>query len=1030
VAIFLPPFAVSLPTRILLMIIRRISACAALAALLLAVPTGAEPPVPEKSAAPASVQFARDVLPILSANCFTCHGPDEKGRKAGLRLDIAGEAVKPLKTGSRAIVPGKPQESELVARIFSSDRNRMPPPKSNLNLKESEKQLLRRWIEQGAEYQQHWAFVAPKRPVVPTPPASPPSQGEGKQIPSPPSQGGDKGGWVKNPIDAFILARLRAEGLKPSPEADRWTLARRVAIDLTGLPPSIEAVERFIKDQSPNAYEKFVDEMLASPGYGERWAAVWLDLARYADSNGYANDNPRTIWRFRDWVIEAINANIPYDRFTIEQLAGDLLIAEPGASAPGGRSPSAVKQLLATAFHRNTLTNDEGGTNDEEFRVAAVVDRVNTTMQVWMGLTMGCAQCHDHKYDPFSQEEYYRLFAIFNQTEDADRGDNSPLLTEFTPEMEKQRKQLQEEIARLEKVVAEQKATPPAPADVPLPKRKGDLPTRYVRVELLGKGVYLHLAEVQVFVGDDNVARKGKASQVSTDFEGPAHLAIDGNTDGEYFTGKSVSHTGMADNPWWEVDLGKAVTIDRIAVWNRTDGGTGDRLNSWRIIALDEKRQPVWVKSYNQPPRPSVAVAVPRTAETLDAAAKNELAKYVKGDIAVKATPEQKQLDALKKQLSAIKGITTPIMKELSPQQQRKTHILVRGDFLVKDKEVTAGVPAIFQASGGRQPPEMVSNRLDLARWLVSPDNPLTARVTVNRYWEQIFGRGLVETPEDWGIRGKLPTHPELLDWLAVHFSQADAPGEAGLGWDVKKLLRLIVTSATYRQSSRVTPALLERDPDNRLYARGPRFRSSAEVIRDQSLFVSGLLSPKLGGPPARPPRPKLKLNAAFGGNTDWEASPGDDRYRRGLYTEWRRTTPYPSMVTFDAPGRSVCTVNRPRTNTPLQALVTLNDPCFVEAAQALARRILKEGGTTVESRVQYAFRLCLTRPPQEQETQRLVTLYQQARERYSQNPKEAQAMATEPLGPLPAGVDLTDAAAWTVVANVLLNLDEMFLKR
>jgi hypothetical protein len=993
-----------------------ISSVAVLAAL---AGEGAKPRV-------GKVQYAREIMPILAAHCFTCHGPDEKTRKAGLRLDVAEDALKALKSGGRAIVPGKPSESELVARIFADGKDRMPPLKSQHVLKENEKELLRRWIAEGAEYQRHWAFVIPKRPAKP----------QFTQAAAP-----GAADWVRNPIDAFILAKLHEAGLRPSPEADRYTLARRVAIDLTGLPPRPEMVERFIRDTNPDAYEKYVDEVLALPSYGERWAVVWLDLARYADSNGYANDGPRNIWRFRDWVIEAINANMPYDQFTIEQLAGDLL--PPVADAPGSPreapgSPVALKRLLATAFHRNTLTNEEGGTNREEFRTAAVVDRVNTTMQVWMGLTMACAQCHDHKYDPLSQEEYYRLFAIFNQTEDADRPDNSPVMTEMTPEQEQQLKQLREEIARLEKVVAEQKAAADKQGPSPLEGeggargRTGPLPTRHVRVELLGKGVYLHMAEVQVFVGEENIATRGKASQISTGFDGPANLAIDGNTNGDY-AAKSVSHTAAADNPWWEVDLGKAVPVDRIVIWNRTDNDTGARLNNWRIVALDEQRKPVWVKSFNQPPSPSVAASLPKKAENLDAAAKKELAQYLKGDTAAKATPEQKRLDELKKQVAGIKGIATPIMKELPPNQRRKTHVLLRGNFLDKGKEVTPGVPAVF-AQG--TPSANVANRLDLARWLVAPENPLTARVTVNRYWEQIFGRGLVETPEDWGIRGKPPTHPELLDWLATEFSSSPSPrgGEGGVrgdpAWDVKKLLKLIVTSATYRQSSRVTPELLGRDPDNRLYARGPRFRSSAEVIRDQALFVSGLLSPKLGGPPARPVRPKLRLAAAFGGNTDWEASPGDDKYRRGLYTEWRRTTPYPSMVTFDAPNRSVCTVSRPRTNTPLQALVTLNDPCYVEAAQALARRIVKEGGSTVEARVQHAFRVCLTRPPQERETQRLVALYQEARERYSKDPKAALAMATDPLGPLPAGMDASELAAWTVVANVLLNLDEMFLKR
>jgi mono/diheme cytochrome c family protein len=961
---------------------RRFLLCSLMVAALPLLYVPADTPV-GKSGPNAKLQYGRDILPILSAHCFTCHGPDEKTRKAGLRLDIPEEAVKELDSGLRAIVPGKPQDSELLKRIHATNREQMPPAKSQQQLKDTEKQALKRWIEEGAVYQRHWAFVPPKRPA---PPATL-----------------KEAAWAKNSIDRFVLARLERDGLKPTAEADRYTLARRVAIDLIGLPPSREAVEKFVSDQSPDAYEKYVAGILDSPAYGERWAAVWLDLARYADSNGYANDNPRIIWRFRDWTIEAINANLPYDRFTIDQLAGDLL-------------PSATKQqILATAFHRNTLSNDEGGTNDEEFRVAAVVDRVNTTMQVWMGLSMACAQCHDHKYDPLSQEDYFKMFAIFNQTEDADRSDNSPLFTELTPEQEKQLAQLKEEIAALEKTVAEQKAKA-SENDPILPKREGALPTRFVRVELLGKGAYLHLAEVQVFVGDLNIARDGKAKQVSTAFDGPARLANDGDTNGDY-NGKSVSHTDAADNPWWEVDLGKAQTIDKIVVWNRTDGGTSARLNNWRVIALDDDRKPVWVKSYAQPANPSTTATLPKTADALDAAAKAELVKYLKGDTAVKATPEQKKLDDAKKQLAAIKGIGTPIMKELSEKQRRKTNILLRGNFLDKGKEVTPGVPTVLAAQ-----PTAVTNRLQLAHWLMSKDNPLTARVTVNRYWEQIFGQGLVETPEDWGIRGKLPMHPELLDWLALEFSEG--------GWDVKKLLKLIVTSATYRQSSRVTPELLERDPDNKLLARGPRFRNSAEVIRDQALSVSGLLSAKLGGPPARPARPKLRLAAAFGGNTDWEPSPGDDKYRRGLYTEWRRTTPYPSMTTFDAPGRSVCAVNRPRTNTPLQALVTLNDPCYVEAAQALARKTVKDGGPTVESKVKFAFQQCLTRPPQDKETQRLVTLFEQTRERFSKNPKEAQVLATEPLGPLPAGSDPAEMAAWTVVGNVLLNLDEMFLKR
>jgi hypothetical protein len=781
---------------------------ATLAGAVLAQQRGRPAPAPKTAG---KVQFGRDILPILSTNCFACHGPDEKARKAKLRLDLAETALRKLRSGEYAVVPGHPEKSELIARIFSKDASeRMPPPKSNHKLKESEKQLLKRWIAEGAEYQRHWAFVAPKRPALPNPMNK---------------------GWARNPIDRFVLARLEKEGQKPAAEADRYTLARRVSLDLTGLPPTLEAVDRFVNDKSPDAYEKFVDEVLRSPAYGEHWAHVWLDLARYADSNGYATDNPRSIWKYRDWVIDALNRNLPFDRFTIEQIAGDML-------------PSPTQdQLIATAFHRNTLTNDEGGTDDEEFRNVAVVDRVNTTMQVWMGITMGCAQCHDHKYDPITQEEYYRLFAIFNQSEDSDKSDNRPTLATATPEQLAQKKQLEGRIAELEKQLKQK----PAPAD------------------------------------------------------------------------------------------------------------------------LKAKRQ---------------------------------------------------QVAALRKQLAGLKIVTTPIMRELPAKQRRVTKIHIRGNYLNQGKVVAPGTPAVFPPL----PKDRPVDRLALARWLVDPRNPLTARVTVNRYWEQIFGVGLVETPEDWGIRGKLPNHPELLDWLAVEFRES--------GWDVKRLLRLIVTSATYRQSSRVTPAMVERDPDNRLFGRGPRFRSSAEVVRDQALFVSGLLSPKMHGPSVRPPRPKMNLSAAFGGGTDWAPSPGDDKHRRALYTEWRRTTPYPSMVTFDAPSRNVCTIRRPRTNTPLQALVTLNDPVYVEAAQALARRMVKEGGATTETRARYGFRLCLARPPSAAELRRLVGLYEKARAEYAGHPQEARKLASEPLGPLPAGMDPVDLAAWTVVGNVLLNLDEMVVKR
>lgn len=926
------------------------------------------------------VDYNRQVKPILAGKCFACHGPDAETRKAGLRLDTREGALAETESGGFAIVPHKPDEGDLLARVAESDPDlRMPPAETGKQVTPEELAILRRWIAEGAEYQPHWSFVRPTSPPLPA----------------------VKGAWGENAIDRFVLARLESEQLAPSPEAERYALVRRVYLDLLGVPPTIEEADAFVNDRAPDAYERLVDRLLASPRYGERWAHVWLDLARYADSAGYAQDPPRTIWKYRDWVISALNRNQPFDQFTIEQIAGDML-PEP-----------TEEQLIATAFHRNTMTNSEGGTDDEEFRNAAVVDRVNTTLQVWMGLTMGCAQCHTHKYDPITQEEYFRVFAIFNQSEDADRGDETPVLRSLTAEQRAEQQRLDARIAAVEKAIAESK-----PAETTLPKRQGDLRVQYVRVELPGKGVYLHLAEVEALVDGKNVATSGKATQVSTDYEGAAERANDGNTNGDYFTAKSTSHTAAGDDPWWEVDLLAEQAVREIVVWNRTDGGTGARLKNFRVVALDADRQPVFVATIEKPPQPSVKIALPATHEALTDAQRKALAAYVAGN---QETPEVRmlrtELAELKQARSKIDGVPTPIMRELPPQRQRKTFLQYRGNFLDTGPEVSPGVPAILHPL----PEGMPANRLSLARWLVDERNPLTARVVVNRYWEQLFGIGLVETSEDFGIQGEPPSHPALLDFLAVDLMQS--------GWDTKRLVKQIVTSATYRQSSKVTPALAERDPYNRLLARGPRNRLSAELVRDQALAIAGLLSTKMYGPSVQPPRPKLGLASAFGGSTDWETSPGEDKFRRGLYTSWRRTTPYPSMTTFDATSREVCTIRRIPTNTPLQALVTLNDPVYVEAAQALARRAMTEGGTTPRERATYAFRLCVTRPPSEAEAARIVRLYEAALERYQASPDAARQLATDPLGPLPEGLDAAEAAAWTVVGNVLLNLDEVLAR-
>jgi hypothetical protein len=1055
-------------------------------------------------AAPAKVSFNREVRAILAENCFQCHGPDAKARKGKLRLDVRAEAVKERKGGAFAIVPGDVAESELVYRIFAGDVDEvMPPPESKLKLSAAQKATLKQWVAEGAEYEPHWAYVRPQRAALP-------KVKDAK--------------WSRNGVDRFILAALEHREWKPSAEADKHTIIRRVSLDLTGMPPTPAEVKVFIADKSPDAYGKLVDRLLAKPTYGEHWARQWLDLARYADSAGYADDPPRTIWAYRDWVIRAINRNQPFDQFTRDQLAGDLL-----------PTPT-PDQLIATAFHRNTQTNSEGGTDDEEFRNVAVVDRVNTTMATWMGTTIACAQCHDHKYDPLSQKEYFEMFAIFNNSEDSDKRNEAPLLSIFTETQKQQKVEQATKVAALQKEFDALKVTAldgfPAwaaafeklVATAPLkteglvgkgflakpvaqkitglqvtgvgkledrltlklrPKGKKNLNGRFVRVTNLGNNVFLHLAEVQVFSDGKNIAPKGKATQSSTAFGGPAKYGNDGNTNGN-FEKKSVTHTAQENNPWWEVDLGSEMPIEKLMLWNRLGPTLAERLKAHRVEVLDAKRNVIWKQESNKVFKPSVAygldgarvvpfVRVPhpvvngllRLAKSLTVEAGDTLEFVIKDFKGTKATaavvtselsavekilpkvvfavlsvpsakrqaaqtkqlkdfysannPKTKakaaELAASKKQLAGMKAATSvPVMRELA--KGRETHIQVRGNYQVKEGRVSEGVPAVFAVPAV----DKKINRLTLSKWLMDERNPLTARVIANRYWESIFGTGLVRTSEEFGSQGELPTHPELLDWLATELVR--------LKWDTKAFVKLLVTSAAYRQSARTTTAQIENDLANRFYARGPRLRLSAEMIRDQALAVSGLLSAKMYGVPVKPYQPNLGIKAAFGSGIDWKTSAGEDKYRRGLYTNWRRTNPYPSMATFDAPNRNVCTVRRVPTNTPLQALVTMNDPVYVEAAQALARRMVKEGGATPHDRVSYGLSLCLSREPKRAEVARLVTLYNVLLADYQKDPVAAKLMATDPLGPLPAGMKPGELAAWTIVGNVILNLDEMFMKR
>ena len=958
-----------------------------------------------RKAVPSKIDFNRHIRPLLSKYCFSCHGRDDKHREAGLRLDLRDGATKKLESGEIAIVPGQTAKSELLKRIASKDASiRMPPPEIKRVVSKEEVELLKRWIKGGAKYARHWAFVKPVRPVVPR-----------------------RGKPGRNAIDDFIVAKLYDAGMKLSPQADRYTLIRRVSLDLRGVPPSPAEVKRFIADKSPNAYDQLVDRFLADPRYGERWARVWLDLARYADSRGYGSDPLRpNIWRYRDWVISAFNRNLPYDRFTIEQLAGDLL------------PKPTLDQRIATAFHRNTMTNVEGGTDDEEFRVAAVRDRVDTTVQVWMGLTMGCAKCHTHKYDPIKQTEYYRFYAFFNQTADADRGDEAPTISAPRRQDLLAIQATERRIAELEKqlragspqLAAEQRkweATIGNATDQPRS-------ARYVRIEIPGKRRMLSLAEVQVFSGSKNIALKKPAKQSSTGFNGPAKLAVDGNTNGDYNRAKSTTHTNVENNPWWEVDLGRPQAIAGVVVWNRTDNNLQRRLDGFCITLLDAKRNPVWSKVVKRAPTKSLALkpggvrstVPPKLLEIIDTPLRKRSAKSQKvladyfRTIAPSLKKVRDQIARLKKRKPKLP--TVPVMQELPKAKHRKTHVMIRGNFLAKGERVSPGIPAAFHAF----PKTASMNRLGVAKWLVHPDNPLTARVAVNRFWARIFGVGIVVTEEDFGTQGELPSHPDLLDWLAVEFQQ---------DWDVKRLLRLIVTSATYRQSSahksadkarRSHPAGSGRtqpagfgDPRNRLLSRFPRVRLEAEMVRDQALSLAGLLRSKMNGPSVYPPQPPGLWRAAFNGQRKWPTSTGADRYRRGLYTFWRRTVPYPSMATFDAPSREICTVRRIRTNTPLQAFVTMNDPVYVEASQGLANRIITEGGKTPADRAAFALRLCLVRPPSSVKIAAVLKLYRGELAHYSNDAASATKIAGSD-----ATANAVEHAAWTVVANVLLNLD------
>ncbi|MEX2286126.1 MAG: DUF1553 domain-containing protein [Planctomycetaceae bacterium] len=1031
-------------------------------------------PLAASAAEPDAVQFDRDIRPILSDVCYQCHGPDAKKRKGELRLDVEDDVFTD-RDGNVPVVPGNLDKSELYQRIVSQDDDlRMPPPTADKKLAPQQIELIRRWIEQGAKWQKHWSFITPVAPPLPN--VSRPE-------------------WVRNPIDAFVLARLDREGLIPSAEADKSTLIRRVTLDLTGLPPTPAEVDAFLADDSADAYHKLVDRLLMSDRYGERMASPWLDAARYADTNGYQSDGERFMWRWRDWVIEAFNDNMPYDQFTIEQLAGDLL---PGAT---------LEQRIATGFNRNHRGNGEGGIIPEEYAVEYVVDRVETTSTVWLGLTMGCSRCHEHKYDPIAQEDFYRFFAFFNNVPENGRAikqGNSP------PMMKAPTREQQRELAELEQRIADAESEFTA-----LEPRLAAAQLEWERTQSSAQPIEWTVSDglIQRLTLDGPGSESSGQLQPAVSATGPAAYApgkVGGALicDGQRFVSLAdLGQFGYFD-PFslagWIFPQGEAggVVLSRMLDDEHAEGyyvqlesnrlqvnlvkrwlddsirvETVDSLEpgSWHHISVtyDGSRVASGIKVYvdgrlaelkvhldalnqdfvsEEPFRvgagggsenrfhglvddvrvyihvltPAEAVIV-ATTDRIDEIAARPAEQRSPGQSAKLAAwfLEQRAPDAIRNAWRTLHELrirraalidafsTVMVMEEMSPPRQ--THVLTRGQYDKPAAEVTPGVPGCLTP----MPTNAPMNRLGLARWLVDPANPLTARVAVNRFWQMHFGAGLVKTAEDFGSQGQRPTHPELLDWLATDFVRT--------GWNVKEMQRTIVTSATYRQQSKVSPELLKKDPENRLLARGPRLRLSAEMIRDQALFVSGLFVEKIGGPSVKPYQPAGLWEEVA--NITYTQDSGEALYRRSMYTFWKRTAAPPTMMTFDASPREMCTVKDARTNTPLQALALLNDVTFVEAARALAERAMVEASPGPEERITRAFRLSTARKPLPAELTILTQGFRAHVERYQQDHEAAEKLIHTGESKPNTNLDATELAAYTAIAGLILNLDEVVTK-
>lgn len=1018
-----------------------------LAFFVSAVPT---PPLEE-------IQFNRDVRAILAENCFYCHGPDAGQRKADLRLDSREAATQ------SAIVPGEPDKSELVRRILTEDPDvQMPPPESNKKLTDEEKKILQRWIAGGASYEGHWAFQTLRRPEVPAV--------------------SDHG--IRNPIDQFVRFQLNRMGLAANREADKTTLLRRVTLDLTGLPPTIDEIDSFLNDSSPSAYESVVDRLLNSPQYGERMAIQWLDYARYADSNGFQTDSSRQMWHWRNWVIQAYNRNLPFDQFTIEQLAGDLL-----------PSPS-KEQLIATGFHRNNRLNGEGGRIVEEWFAETVIDRVETTGQTWLGLTIGCCRCHDHKYDPITQKEFFQFYAYFNSVNesgvlDADggsgrSGNSKPLLKLPTEEQLEKRNELlalleqaESKAKEAEKQLSQEQALWESEAVKRLQEKdSGWRPLEWTTVKSSGKATLTRLEDGSWLASGNNAENdtytldgtlpEGRFSGVLLEvlpdkslpneslgraFNGNfvlssvvAEIQIDGASEPNKITfakavanyeqqGYEVSSVLAKKGKGWAVDGNDpAKRLARKAMFlldqpMEIPAGATLRLRlihrsvpqhnigRFRISATSVIPQAIELEGQSFPESIRKTLEIVSSERTKEQT--KELENYFreKGDHSWNRA--KVELANLRKKLTELEDSfsNTMVMEELA--EPRTAYVLKRGEYDKIGERVERSVPGILPPL----PRDVPNNRLGLARWIVSPENPLTARVWVNRQWERFFGIGLVKSIDNFGTQADSPSHPELLDWLSTEFVQS--------GWDMKSLQKLIVTSATYRQSSQADPQSFRSDPDNRLLARGPRFRLPAETVRDQALAIGGLLVHKTGGPSVRPYMPQgvWDETSKYGDLRGYQHDKGDGLYRRSIYTIWKRTAAPPTMLMFDSPSREFCAVKRSRTNTPLQALALMNEVTYVEAARHLALNMIQQGGETIDEKLRWGFRRTTGRLPSEEEVAVLKKGFLMNRDRFQRESQSIDPLLSVGETVHPQKCDPLDLAAYTMTANVLLNLDEVVTK-